>query len=98
MSVYVDGERNPLGRMIMCHMIADTPRELRDMAEEIGLLLRWYQPRSFPHFDVALGRRALAVDRGAVEVTRRELVAHMKRIRASQTFKEHGRTWSLSIP
>lgn len=94
MPVYVDRSRNPFGRMVMCHLIADTPAELRDMAARIGVQLKWFQSRaSTPHFDVALAKRRLAVAAGAVELDRREFVAVMKRIR--QTWPVAGGRWVL---
>lgn len=85
MSVYVDRAANPLRRMIMCHMIADTLDELHAMAERIGLSRRWFQaapPASFPHYDVARGKRGEAIAAGAIECDRRAFVGHMQRIRA----------------
>jgi hypothetical protein len=69
MSVYVDGMRASYGRMIMCHMIADTPEELHAMADRIGVARRWFQDTSkasFPHYDIALSKRALAIGAGAI--------------------------------
>jgi hypothetical protein len=83
-SVYVDTARNPFGRMVMCHMIADTPAELHEMAAAIGLRRDWFQGlgrASFPHYDVSLERRKRAVERGAVEVERRDLAGIMRRLR-----------------
>lgn len=72
MAVYVDQERNRFGRMVMCHMFADTLPELHAMAEAIGMDRAWFQPLSFPHYDVSLSRRERALALGAVEVDRRE--------------------------
>jgi len=84
MTVYVDKSAHGFGRMIMCHMIADTPEELRAMAEKIGVALKWFQAEaSVPHFDIAKSKRALAIAAGAVEIERKEFVAAMKTIRAN---------------
>lgn len=85
MSVYVDGERNRFGRMVMCHMFADSLDELHAMASAIGMDRNWFQPLSFPHYDVSLSRRAVAVSKGAVEVDRRTGCAIRKRVRAAFT-------------
>lgn len=81
MSVYVDQERNQFGRMVMCHMWADTLPELHEMAQAIGMDRAWFQPLSFPHYDVSLSRRERAIALGAVEVDRRQGVALRKVIR-----------------
>jgi NRPS condensation-like uncharacterized protein len=83
MAVYVDDMRAPYGRMIMCHMAADTTDELLAMANRIGVSRKWLQkPGTWQeHFDIARSKRALAVAAGAVEVTRKELVQGMMRRR-----------------
>jgi hypothetical protein len=89
MSVYVDAAIYGYGRMIMCHLIADTPDELHAMADRIGVARRWFQspPKaSFWHYDVCKAKRAIAVAAGAIEVNRNALVAAIRRIRASGTF------------
>ncbi len=87
MSVYVDASIYGYGRMIMCHMIADTPEELHAMADRIGVARRWFQASaSFPHYDIAKSKRALAVAAGAIECDRTALVMTMRRIRASGAF------------
>lgn len=89
MSVYVDRARNGYGRMLMCHMIADTPDELHAMADQIGVDRRWFQtpPKaSFWHYDVAQSKRALAVARGAIDCDRNTFVIALRRIRESGVF------------
>lgn len=83
MTVYVDdmyrypmGEFTPRGgrTMKMSHMIADTTEELLAMAAAIGVQAKWIQKRGTTdeHFDIALGKRALAVKAGAVQITLRQ--------------------------
>lgn len=77
MPVYVDDMRAPFGRLIMCHMIADTHEELISMARTIGVQLKWIQhPNTWQeHFDIALSKRAMAVAAGAIEITWRQCAA-----------------------
>lgn len=84
MTVYVDKAQHAFGRMVMCHMLADSLPELLAMADTIGIDRKWYQgfdKASCPHFDIAKSKRALAVQAGAVEVERGELAAVMRRIK-----------------
>ena len=81
--VYVDDYSGRFGRMIMCHMIADTEEELHGMARAVGLKREWFQKTSFPHYDLSKSRRKTAVKLGAKEVTRRELVVIIRRLRRS---------------
>lgn len=43
LSVYVDDMEAPFGRMIMCHMGADTTEELLEMVDAIGVARRGIQ-------------------------------------------------------
>lgn len=69
MTVYVDDMRAKFGRLVMCHMIADTEDEMHAMADKIGVARKWYQVN---HYDIAMSKRALAVEYGAVEITLRQ--------------------------
>lgn len=55
----------------MCHMLADTEKELHAMARKIGIARRWYQG---DHYDICQSKRALAVMHGAKEITKRQAV------------------------
>ena len=76
MAVFVDGMTCGYGRMIMCHMAADTTEELLAMADKIGVQRKWLQhPGTWrEHFDICKAKRALAVKFGAIEVSQREFV------------------------
>lgn len=75
MSVYVDNPIFRYGRMIMCHMLADTLGELHVMADKIGVARRNFQnDASTPHYDICKAKRAIAVKHGAIEADRRMVV------------------------
>lgn len=80
MSVYVDDMEASFGRMIMCHMMADTTAELLQMADHIGVHRKWIQkPNTYKeHFDVAKSKRKLAVAAGAIECSTEDLVRRMR--------------------
>lgn len=83
MTVYVDDmykyPMGQFGRMKMSHMIADTNDELHAMARRIGIARKWYQG---DHYDICMSKRLMAIERGALAITLRELAlkcAHSKR-------------------
>ncbi len=80
MGVYVDDMKAPFGRMIMCHLLADTDAELHAMAAKIGVARRWHQyPGTVKsHYDICLSKRAKAVAAGAIEVDARGVVAILR--------------------
>lgn len=94
MAVYVDSMRAAFGRMIMCHMWADTREELFAMADRIGVARKWFQRpahvdlpgmnASWEHFDIAMSKRALAVKAGAVETDKYGPIEHTARLRGDQ--------------
>ena len=85
MAVYVDDMEAPYGRMKMCHMLADSDEELHAMADRIGVARRWHQapPKHSSHYDIALTKKALALDAGAVAITWRQAGAMNARRRVT---------------
>ena len=79
--IYVDDTAYPFGRMIMCHLFSPDLDALHAMADRIGVKRCWFQdPRtmrkvSWPHYDIAKSKRALAVAAGAIECDRYQVVA-----------------------
>jgi len=81
-TVYVDDMRANFGRMVMCHMLADTDEELHAMAAKIGVARKWWQSpekTSGSPYDIALSKRALAIQHGAVEITWRQTACMNRR-------------------
>ena len=74
MAVYVDDQKNPFGRMKMCHMLADSLDELHKMADNIGLKRKWFQNKGTPHYDICQSKRVEAILAGAVEIGRHQTV------------------------
>ena len=87
MAVYVDmlinygwfmrGRTHP-----SCHMIADTEEELHTMATRIGLKRSWYQTDSIlNHYDLVESKRILAIQSGAIEIDRYQLIEKLNKAR-----------------
>lgn len=78
--VYVDDMECGFGRMIMCHMYADSTEELLAMVDKIGVQRKWIQyPGTYrEHFDIAKGKKALAVMHGSKQTTWREYALFVK--------------------
>ena len=86
MTVYVDDMRAKFGRMVMCHMIADSDQELHAMAAKIGVARKWWQSpqnSSGSHYDIALSKRTLAIASGAFPITLRTLATMNLRRRST---------------
>ncbi len=82
MAVYVDKSAKKYKHMIMCHMLADTPQELHDMADNIGLPIDHFQNKDIPHYDLSCSMRNKALKHGAKEVDRHELGKVIKSLRS----------------
>jgi Protein of unknown function (DUF4031) len=94
MSVYVDQAVHRFRHTLMCHMLADSPEELHEMAARIGMARKWYQREaSTPHYDISKEMRSAAIAAGAIEVDRRGLVAIIRRVRATLRAAPDGGVW-----
>lgn len=92
MSVYVDQSQYKYGRMVMCHMVADSIDELHLMADKIGIKRKWFQDhKTLPHYDICMAKRKLAIQFGAKEISNADL---KKLIKIRRERKYHGSTKS----
>jgi hypothetical protein len=67
-------------------MYADTIEELHAMALRIGMKREWFQGGfgRMQHYDLVASRRLRAVNAGAIEHTRKEMVAFIQKQRADR--------------
>lgn len=82
MPVYIDDFFANYGRMKMCHMLADTDEELHSMADRIGIQRKWWQSphkTSGSHYDIAISKRKLALEFGAIAISYRQAAAMNRR-------------------
>jgi hypothetical protein len=91
MSVYVDDVRHRYGRMILCHLWADTLDELLAAVDAIGVQRKWIQGHptlsfgkhrsaSWVHFDISLTMKDRAIARGAILTDKYGPVEHTSRL------------------
>ena len=72
MSVYVDEPQT--SNHGWCHLIADSLEELHAFAAMLHLKRAWFQPRSWPHYDLTVAKRTSAVRKGAIEIANRQAI------------------------
>jgi len=87
MACYVDDARHYYGRMVMCHLWADTLDELLAIVDKIGVRRKWLQqpPKAtWVHFDISLGKKALALKYGAILTDKYGPVEHVARLAGNQ--------------
>lgn len=91
MTIYVDDVRHGFGRMVMCHLWADSLDELLAMVDRIGVQRKWIQGHptlsfgkhrlaSWVHFDITISKKTLAIKAGAVLTDRYGPVEHTARL------------------
>lgn len=81
MAVYVDDAFIEYGRMLMCHMIADSHEELVAMADMIAVPRKWIQNEGTwrEHLDVSKVKRNWAIKAGAIPISQRELAVRRRK-------------------
>lgn len=98
--VYVDDMRAAFGRMVMCHLLADSDEELHAMAARIGMKMEWHQKAGtyHSHYDIALSKRKLAIHFGAKEINRSQLGEILKRKREAVIKEKEDEKRASEVP
>ena len=87
LAVYVDAAIWPHAGRRWCHLLADDIFELHRFAFDLGVKRSSYQgpPRTTkPHYDITALERDRAIRLGAIPCSREEIVAVLRRVRASR--------------
>ena len=89
MSVFVDNVRIEWRGRRWCHMVASSLEELHSFASELGLRLEWFQESaSYPHYDITLETRVIAVNKGALEADRFTIISAAKQLKLELSSKK----------
>jgi Protein of unknown function (DUF4031) len=87
MAVYVDEPIWEWRGRRWCHLTADSPEELHELAARLGLLRQWFQSRPeqpwHDHYDLPEDVRVQAIACGARALTTREMGRRQVRLRES---------------
>lgn len=82
MAVYVDNVRIKSRGHLWCHLVADSENELHVFAQRLDLNRSWYQKNaSYPHYDITVGQREIALKLGAIEGTRKQIIDCAKELK-----------------
>lgn len=90
MAVYVDNVKVKWRGRLWCHLVADSVEELHAFARQLGLQRNWFQnAASYPHYDVTVEVRQKALNVGAIEGDRVEIITCARKMKA-QLLREKG--------
>ena len=83
MAVYVDNVRVKWHGRLWCHLVADTLEELHEFAHQLDLKKSWFQhAASYPHYDVTIEVRQIALRKGAKAGSRAEIITCARTMKA----------------
>ena len=82
MAIYVDFVCIEFRGYKWCHMLADSLQELQDFAAFIEVDQRlFHRTASYPHYDVTLQMREIALENGAIAATRKQIIDSAKKLK-----------------
>ncbi|WP_201585958.1 DUF4031 domain-containing protein [Psychrobacter jeotgali] len=88
MAIYVDFMCIEFKGYRWCHMLADSLQELHEFAELIELDKRlFHRNASYPHYDVTLQMREIAIEHGAIAADRRKIIECAKKLKVELEYQ-----------
>lgn len=75
MTIYVDSSKVYFKGKYWCHMMADSLDELHSFCQSNGIAKIWFHENaSYPHYDITTDIRNIVIRKGAVMVSRQEII------------------------
>lgn len=75
--IYIDTANIYSKGRYWCHMVSDTSlEELHQFAHAIGMSRSWYQPKSWPHYDITGDMLQRAVHKGCTRCDYTDVLLH----------------------
>ena len=82
MTIYIDTFNKINDHKRHCHLWGTDVQELHNFAVACELKREWFQDHRIPHYDIFSYRiRSMAIKHGAIPVTTRRLMQHIKEAR-----------------
>lgn len=82
MPIYVDNSKVPYKGKYWCHLMADSLEELHNFASDIGVKKCWFhRSASYPHYDITIEKRELALLSGASLADRETIITCGKKLK-----------------
>ena len=82
MAIYVDRARVLFKDRVWCHMMADSLDELHHFAQLMKIDARlFHRTASYPHYDITLQMRVMAIAYGAIDADRKTIIACGKKLK-----------------
>lgn len=82
MAIYVDFMQIEFKGYKWCHMLADSLQELHEFAAYIEIDKRlFHRNASYPHYDVTVQMREIALKHGAIPANRKKIIECAKKLK-----------------
>ena len=89
-AIYVDRASIQFRDKIWCHMMADTLEELHQFAQQLNIDARlFHRVASYPHYDITLEMRVVAIVHGAIDADRRTIIECGRRLKLQLALETH---------
>ena len=88
MAVYVDFANVSFKGDRWCHLLADSLKELHEFAALIGVSRCWFHRNaSYPHYDITVKTREIAIGYGAIPSDRKKTIECAKKLKFELDYK-----------